>query len=213
MTAPAMTYNTLLDDVEQYADQHDATFVAQIPRLIMMCENRLASDPNIRGLGYKRFVNFDTANATSIYEKPSRWRATFELSIVLSSGRRKFLRSRGYAYLRVFWPDPTTTAEPRFYGDYDYTHFLIAPTPNAVYEAELGYYERPEPLDTSNQTNWTTTYAPQLLLYGTLLEAQPFLKRPDRISEFQMLFDKAVAALHGEGERRQGDQSNARTDG
>jgi hypothetical protein len=206
-----MTYDSLLTDVEAYADQHDASFLAQIPRLIMLCENRIASE--VRGLGYTRFANFNMAAGTAYYQKPARWRETIDLSVTLATGRRKFLFERGYEYLRFFWPDTSQTGEPRYYGNYGFEHFLVVPTPAAITACELAYYERPEPLSDVHQTNWTTQYAPQLLLYGTLLEAQPFLKRPDRTKEFQDMYDRAVAAVTGEAQKRLGDQANARTDG
>jgi hypothetical protein len=75
----------------------------------------------------------------------------------------------------------------------------------------LTYYERPQPLDDTNQTNWTTRYAPQALLYASLLEAQPFLKQSERIAEFQGLYDRAVGILSSEDTRRQSDSSARRS--
>lgn len=109
---------------------------------------------------------------------------------------------RSYDYCRAFWPDASQKAEPRYYADYQYEHFFVAPTPAQEYHFELAYYERPEPLSAENQTNWFTQYAPQMLLYATLLEAQPFLKRPERIAEFQSLYDRALQGLAQETSRR-----------
>ena len=53
-------------------------------------------------------------------------------------------------------------------------------------------------LDESVQTNWITEYAPQLLLYGTLVEATPFLKNDERIPVWQSMYDRAAAMLNGE---------------
>jgi hypothetical protein len=100
-----------------------------------------------------------------------------------------------------------TTGTPEFYADYDYEHFFITPTPNITYTGELTYHERPQPLSTENQTNWTTRYAPQLLLYATLLEAQPFLKRADRIQEFAQLYTQAVQSVKTEDNSRESDSS------
>jgi hypothetical protein len=53
-------------------------------------------------------------------------------------------------------------------------------------------------LDDVVQTNWLSEYAPQLLLYGTLLEATPFLKNDERIPVWQSMYDRAAAMLNGE---------------
>ena len=70
---------------------------------------------------------------------------------------------------------------PEFYADYDYRHWLFAATPDENYPVEIVYYELPPLLDDAQQQNWLTDYAPNALLYGTLLEATPFLKN-DAIS-------------------------------
>lgn len=209
--AESLTYASLKADVEVYAERSDAPFTDQIPRFIMLAENRIASE--VRGLGYLRFVTGSLSSGNPVLEKPARWRETGCLSIVLpSTSEVVFLTQRSYTFCRSFWPRQAQTDVPKHYGDYDYEHYVIVPTPAAGYEFELGYFERPEPLDDTNQTNWTTRYAPQLLLYASLLEAQPFLKLTERIAEFQALYDRAKAAVEMEAQRRlTGDQSMVRT--
>jgi hypothetical protein len=85
-----------------------------------------------------------------------------------------------------------------FYAEYDYDHWLIVPTPDYAYPFEIVYYELPPLLDDTIQTNWLTEYAPQLLLYGALLEATPFLKNDERIATWQSYYDRAAAMLNGE---------------
>jgi len=195
--AEALTYDSLLTDVALYAERNDNPFIEQIPRFVMMAENRLASE--VRGLGLQKYVKGALSGAT--IAKPNRWRETVSLSIN-ASGSMAFLQPRTYDYCRAFWPNAADQGVPRYYADYEYEHYLFVPTPDQNYEFEIAYYERPEPLSASNQTNWITQYAPQLLLYATLLEAQPFLKRPERIAEFQSLYDRALQGIAQETTRR-----------
>ena len=203
-----MTFSSLVSDISAYAERSDSSFMNQIPRFIMLAENRLASE--VHGLGYLKFVNGTLSPSDPVLEKPAFWRETESFSIV-ANNQRVFLLNRSYAYCREYWPDESQTATPKFYCDYGYEHFLVAATPDEAYSFEIAYHQRPAPLDASNQTNWTTQYAPQLILYGTLLEAQPWLKLDDRIGVFQALYDRAVAAVTNESSRRlNGDEALAR---
>lgn len=204
----ALTYTSLKSDIQLYANRSDTEFVAQIPRFIMLAENRLASE--IKGLGMLMVANFTVTNGTSVYEKPARWRQTHSISIS-NSGNRQYLKPRSLQYVQTYWPDSSLEETPLFYADYDYEYWLILPTADQDYSATASYYERPQPLDETNETNWTTRYAPQLLLYASLLEAQPFLKTPERIQEFQMMYDRSAAAISQENVSRFSDQSSIRS--
>lgn len=202
----AMTYSSLVTDIETYCERDDEPFTSQVPRFILMAENRIASEN--KPLGFVRTV-LGTLNG-NVLEKPIRWRKTKNFSLLVGAERRS-LYSRGYEYLRSFWPDPTKVDVPYYYADYDYEHFFIAPTPALQYSFELQYYELPEPLSENNQTNWTTQYAPQLLLYAALMEAMPFLKTSERIPEFQNLYDRALQSVTREDQSRMTDSTATRS--
>ena len=201
--ATTMTFDTLKQDVQRYLERgatlaSDPVVFAQIPRLINLAERRIARELKIQG-----FINVVTTtlvSGQSVYAKPDRWRDTVSINIGTGTNntKRKTLFTRDYEYVRSYWPDESETAEPIFYSEYDYDHWLIAPTPGQNYPVEILYYELPPLLDDSTQTNWLTEYAPQLLLYGTLLEATPFLKNDERIGVWQQMYDRSAAMLNGE---------------
>lgn len=201
--ATTMTFTTLQQDVRRYLERgatyaSDPVVYEQIPRLINLAERRISRELKIQG-----FINVVTGTLTigqAVYPKPDRWRDVVSMNIGTgaTNNTRKVLFSRAYEYLLSYWPDRTATEEPIFYSDYDYDHWLIAPTPDSAYPFEVLYYELPPLLDEEVQTNWLTEYAPQLLLYGTLLEATPFLKNDERIGVWQQMYDRAAAMLNGE---------------
>ena len=201
--ATTMTFTTLQQDVRRYLERgttyaSDPVVFEQIPRLINLAERRIARELKVQG--FINVVSGTLQSGVAVYPKPDRWRDTVSINIGTGANNntRKVLLSRVYEYLLSYWPDRTATAQPIFYSDYDYTHWLIAPTPNADYPFEVLYYELPPLLDDVVQTNWLTDYAPQLLLYGTLLEATPFLKNDERIPVWQNMYDRAASMLNGE---------------
>ena len=209
--AESMTYSSLIQDVQDYAERNDSPFLEQIPRFVMLAENRIATE--VRGLGFVRFVTGDMIQGNGILPKPARWRETAGMAYTdPETDEAVFLKQRALSFLRAYWPNKTLEGKPLYYSDYAYEHWLIVPTPDFAYPIEISYFERPTPLSFADQTNWMTQYAPQLILYATLMEAQPFLKRPERMAEFQALFDRAAQTVAAESQRRMGgDQVLVRT--
>lgn len=213
--ATTQTFETLQQDVRRYLERGsslaaDPMVFEQIPRFINLAERRIARELKVQG-----FINTVTGTMSpgqSVYPKPDRWRDTVSVNIGTGplNKRRVTLFTRVYEYLRSYWPDESETAQPLFYGDYGFSHWLIAPTPDAAYPFEISYYELPPLLDDVTQTNWITEYAPQLLLYATLLEATPFLKNDERIPVWQQYYDRAAAMLNGEDLAKILDRSAAR---
>ena len=201
----AMTYDSLVSDITTYCERSDNPFIDQVPRFIMMAENRIACES--KPLGFLKTVSGNLSGNTLV--KPARWRKSKSFCIV-NGVNRTYLYERGYEYCRSYWPDQSKVDVPTYYADYDYEHFFIAPTPDLAYFFELQYYERPMPLSEVNQTNWTTQYAPQLLLYASLLEAMPFLKTTERIQEFQALYDRSLVMITKEDSERRSDSSEVR---
>ena len=215
--ATAMTFTTLKQDVQRYLERGDTLasdpiVFEQIPRLINLAERRIARELKIQG-----FINVVTAQLLAdnpVVTKPDRWRDTVSMFIGTGTNNdtRSALYTRSYDYLRSYWPDATQTGEPLFYSDYDYNHWLVAPTPDADYPIEILYYQLPPLLTEEAQTNWLTENAPEILLYATLLEATPFLKNDERIGVWQQMYDRAAQALNGEDLSKILDRSAKRTE-
>jgi hypothetical protein len=203
MPASTMTFVTLQDDIRRYLERGDTLasdplVFEQIPRLINLAERRIALELKIQGFIVP--VTGTLQQGVSVVSKPDRWRDTVSWSIGTGDNlnARSVLYTRAYEYLRSYWPDATAEGQPLFYADYDYDHWLIAPTPAADYPFEILFYQLPALLSDEVQTNWITAHAPQLLLYGTLMEAAPFLKNDARIAVWQSMYDRAAAATNGE---------------
>jgi len=202
-TASVMTYDSLVENIQSYLERTDTATLEKIPLFIMLTEQIIASQ--IKFLG-NLTVNTSTMTAsTSIIDKPARWHKTVSMNITVS-GERQPVLLRKYEYLREYWPNATSTGTPEFYSDYDYTHWLVAPTPDLAYTFEVLYYERIQPLDSSNQTNWFTIYAPQALLYGSLLQAMPFLKNDERMTMWKANYDQIMQTLMAEDKLRIADR-------
>jgi hypothetical protein len=201
--AAVMTYDSLVDDITTYLERTDQQTLDKIPQFIMLAEQIIAAE--IKFLGNLVVVGSNMVLGEATIAKPARWRKTVSMNVTVA-GKRQPVLLRTYEYLREYWPNASSTDVPLYFCDYDYEHWLVAPTPTSAYTYEVLYYERNQPLDSSNQSNWFTQYAPQALLYGSLLQAMPFLKNDERIPMWQAQYDKIITVLQNENVTRIADR-------
>jgi hypothetical protein len=188
----------------------DPTVYDQLPTLVNLAERRLARELKIQGtvtVLASTFVQGEPRIA-----KPDRWRETVSMRVGTGASNDTLseIYPRAYEYIRMFWPDQTNEGVPRFYADYDFDNWIVAPTPDDAYPYEVLCYELPPLLDETTQTNWYTEKAPDALLYASLLEATPFLKDDARIKTWEGFLNRAISVLNGEDIRMISDRSIVR---
>lgn len=215
--ATTTTFTTLKEDIRRYLERgftlaSDQIVYEQIPRLINLAERRIARELKVEGL-----INVLTGTMSpglAVYPKPDRWRSTVSFNFGTGDQNNEYnqLFPRSYEYVRSYWPNRTETDVPLFYAEYDYNNWIVAPTPDQAYPFEVLVYQLLPLLDETNQTNWLTEYAPQVLLYASLLEATPFLKNDERIPVWQQMYDRSAQALNGEDLSKILDRSARRTE-
>jgi len=197
--AVTMSYNSLVLMVQQYMERDDADFVAQIPNLIALAESNIAAELKT----YLQLIVVETtlAENQTVLDKPARWRKTVSMKV---NGQPVLLRSQDYVAMYLSESDP---AQPKYYADYDFSHWNFAPLPNAEYPVEIIYYAEVQPLDETNQQNLWTAVAPQAMLYGTLLQAQGYLKALDKLPVWKGYYTDAIQALKKEDDSRRVDRN------
>lgn len=203
--AETMTWSSLQSDIIAYCERQDEETRAQVPRLIMMAEQRIASE--VRGLGFLRVLTGTMEAGNPVIDKPANWRESSSFRIKVGT-QQKNVYKRSYEFCRTYADDSSIKRTPRFYADYDFNKFFVVPSPDLAYEFELVFFEKPSPLTAENETNWVTDHAPQLLMYATLLEAQLFLKSDTRIETIKGFYIQASQAVLEESRRREIDRSS-----
>jgi hypothetical protein len=88
----------------------------------------------------------------------------------------------------------TASGKPRFFGVVG-SQFRIVPTPDGTYTTELTYYANLQKLSNSNTINWLLTASPDVYLYGSLLQAAPYLQDDARIQVWATLYERALNDL------------------
>lgn len=81
--------------------------------------------------------------------------------------------------------------QPRFYSVVG-EEFQFTPAPDASYSLQLTYWERIASLSDSNTSNWLLTDHPDAYLYGSLVQAAPYLMDDPRLAVWGTLFTQAL---------------------
>lgn len=84
--------------------------------------------------------------------------------------------------------------KPQFYTIIG-TQIQVIPTPDASYTGEITYYGKITALSDTNTSNWLLAYAPDLYLYGALLEATPYLKDDERLATWSTLYTNSLGDI------------------
>jgi hypothetical protein len=198
-TVPVMTYDSLVADVQNYMERDDPQFVAQIPSLIYLAEQSLAAE--IKTLQQLTVVEVTVLAGQFILQKPALWKKTISMK---ANGQPIVKRTQDY--LAQFTSE-SSTGTVQYYAEYDYDNFMLSPTPSANTSIELTYYGLVQPLNTDNQQNLITREIPQALLFGTLLQAQGYLKAIDKLAVWKQYYTDAISAIKNEDKLRSIDRN------
>lgn len=208
------TFNSLSASLLAYQNRNDDRFIAAIPSFFAFAIQRMSRDLKTLGLDCFATFQFNFGNSP-ILEKPSDWRATLYLKYFTGQGNTvsNLLLPRSKPYLDLYWPDNSLKAPPKYYADYDYTHFYIAPNPDQAYDGELGYFATLSPLDENNQVNWATKYAPDTIFKALQIEANIFLQNYADVEFFTNAYNASMQKLVEENIVRKLDQNYDRSIG
>jgi hypothetical protein len=204
-----MTYDSLTQAVLQSLERSDTSTQNYVPTAITMAEFEIAQQ--IKTLGQLEVADTTLSPSNPILAKPARWRKTVSMTLV-ANGLKQPVLLRKLEYLSAYAQSVSVPGTPLFYADYDYDHWMFAPTPDIAYAIEALVYTRLEPLSSSNQTNWLTQNAPNAMLFGALKQMMLFLKDDQRLAVFKGMFDEAMSTLKTEDTLRVGDRSAVAVD-
>ena len=128
----------------------------------------------------------------------------------LNTNPKQTLRLVTPEYIDTFWAG-STTGKPKLYT-FIGGEIQLAPSPDGSYTAEMDFYEKWD--IATDLTNWLLTNAPSAYLYGSLLQAEPFLKNDKRIGVWERRFETSINDIQkaDKGDRWSGNSLAIRAD-
>ena len=142
----SFTYSTLKSAIKDYTENQESTFVSHLVDFVKTAEERIFKSVDLEF--FRKNATGTTTAGNQFLAVPDDYIASFSLSLE-SSSNKNFLLIKDVNFLQEYNPNSATTGLPKYYGVYDFQNFLLAPTPDAAYTAELHYYYRPTSLTQS----------------------------------------------------------------
>jgi hypothetical protein len=190
-------FSDLVDNVRNYTETDSSVLTdAIIQQFIDSTEDKVR-----RKVDLNYYRRYDTATLTvnnPFLPLPSDWEATRYIQLIDTNDDRTFLIQKDISFINEFAPDRTSTGAgtPKYYAVYDDNTHMLAPTPNAALTVELAYTYKPPILSSTTTSNWMSQNAPNVLLYGCVLEALGYLKGPaDMIQYYDKMYNQSLKDL------------------
>ena len=216
-----MNYSELLDNVRNYTEvTSDVLSNSVINVFITNTENKIARQMDSDDQRRYATTTFAANNAFLDISGPEGgFRFARGLQLVETDGTRTWLQQKDATFMDEYSPERSTTdtnftGKPKYWGNWDATTLIVAPTPNVAYTVEMWYDETPERLGNGSSGTTTTTFvsnnAPEVLLYGTLSEAYSYLKNPQDMQLYEGKYQVALQDFAQEqmGRKRRDEYKN-----
>ena len=176
-----MNYSSLVAAVSAYCENTFET--VDMDNFIQQAEKRCYNTVQIPAL--RKNVTGTTTISNPYLSCPTDFLSSFSLAVVAPvTGAYTYLLNKDVNFIRECYSVPATTGTPKYYALFGPRSdaqteltFILGPTPDASYVAELHYNSYPESITTTaSGTTWLGDNFDPVLLYGTLIEAYTFLK-------------------------------------
>jgi len=192
-----MNYADLVTQVGDYCENSFPT--ANMNVFIRQAEQRIYNTAQPANL--RKNVTGVLTSGNKYLQCPSDFLSVYSLAIYpAAGGEYLYLLNKDVNFMREAYPNPATTGKPKHYAifgprsdDVNELTFIIGPTPNAAYNAELHYNYYPESIVTAG-TTWLGDNFDSVLLYGTICEAYTYMKgEADMVALANQRYVQAIA--------------------
>jgi hypothetical protein len=177
--------------------------------MIKQAEQRIYNSVQISNL--RKNVTGSLTSGNKYLSAPDDFLSTYSLAVYPSAGGDYlYLLNKDVNFIRDAYPNPADTGKPKHYAifgpqsaDVKELTFILGPTPDAAYKAELHYYYYPESIVTAGQT-WLGDNFDSALFNGTMLEAIAYMKgEPDLVTLYKERYESAIFLLKNLGDGKQ----------
>lgn len=181
------TYSELQTAVADWLNRSDLTAV--VPNFISLAEVQMERVLRVRQMVKRATADLDSQFSTVPADFLAPWR--YKLTSTTPVTTLEFVTADAIDDLDA---ENSAPGRPRHFSIIG-NQIRVNPIPDATYTGELTYYAQLDKLSGTTTTNWLLTSAPDVYLYGSLLQAAPYLKDEAMAQTWQALYSAGVSAL------------------
>ena len=186
-------YSELKSAIADWLDRTDLT--DSIPDFITLAEARHKRDFKLRRMETR--VTANTIADTEYYTLPDQYVAI--RNIQLNTDPKTSLEYLTPEQMDRIYAG-SMKGKPRAYSIIG-NDIQLRPIPDSAYEIEILYFKHFTALSDSAPTNEMLTNHPDIYLYGSLVEAEPYLQNDKRIQTWASFYDRAKKDIIDSNER------------
>lgn len=190
-------YTSLQTAVTEYlARDQDTTLIARIPTFVQLTEAKMNREVFVRQMEQRSTTIADvTTTEPEFISLPTDFQSMrrVRLSSVTGKPCLEFRSAVQMDELRL--TSGNIAGQPRYFTIFG-SEIELLPTPDQNYTIEMVYRKNIPALSATNTTNWLLTLAPDLYLYGALLESSPYIKEDARIQTWGLGFKTALDGIN-----------------
>ena len=204
-TLGSLTYAQLVTAVSDYTQNTFDT--TDMNTMIQQAEQRIYNSVSLANV--RKTSSTALTPSVQTVNAPTDLLSVYSFAVIDASGNYVYLLNKDPSFMQEVFPNPATTGTPKYYAlngpssPVTRLQFILGPTPSAALVTDLSYFAMPESIVTATNT-WLGDHFSSALLYGTLIEANTYMKgEVDMTAMYNQRYVEAMTLLKNLGDGKQ----------
>ena len=172
-----MNYVQLYQAIQDYSENTESLFVANIPVFVQQAEERIYNTINFPSL--RKNVTGTLTSGNKYLSLPLDWLSTYSVAVIDGSGNYTYLLNKDVNFIREAYPNQGSAyyGLPKYYAIFGPQYSLqnelsviLGPTPDSSYSTELHYFFYPPSIVQGIVTSFSTLVGGSAYINGTYNE-------------------------------------------
>lgn len=193
-----MTFKNIQDKVKDYLHRSDLSTVvggsAPVVDFINFAQRKIERENNLKNMEARQTATI-AANEYRVSE-PASMKSVIAFHIVHQDIYYKLAKMATDTILATQSDRDSDLGQPKYFSHHPSTsEILVRPTADQSYTMDIYFYKYTSDLNADSDTNWYTNNAPEVLIFGALIQAEPYLMNDKRLQTWAVMYQNAIDSI------------------